>query len=214
MSNSHWPSIRLPRRCTRTAVVLIGFLAIVVLVFVAGTLALWPSGWPAKGTDQWAALGTLYGAGAFVLALIATALAAIAYINSTEKPLLVLAQTSMPVGYQGWFFSLRLENRGPVAARFVAVKLKFNGTRIRLPYGGYPMEPKWTSGRPGGWDLATEAFWEGGADAVLHPRWPYQLPSFQCNLDPWSKHAEATLSVEVVADDVPSFVTRFRLAIE
>jgi hypothetical protein len=187
-------------------------LTIVVLVFIVGTLALWPSGWPAKGSDQWAALGTLYGAGAFVLALIATALAAIAYINSTEKPLLVLAQTSMPVGFQDWSFSLRLENRGQVAARFVAVRLKFNGTRIA--HDGHPMEPKWTSGRPGGWDLSTEAFWEGGADAVLHPRWPYQLPLFRCNLDPWSKDRPATLDVEVVADDVPSFMMRFALEIE
>jgi hypothetical protein len=213
VTNRRWFTFKRPRAIRgwpNSALALAGILVVVLVAFAAVTFIARPSQWPSNLTDQWTALGALYGAGAFVLAAFAAVLATIAYVNSTEQPLLVLAHTSMPVGFQDWSFSLRLENRGPVAARFVAVRLKFIGTRIKLPYANYPMEPRWTSGRPG-WDMGTEAFWEGGADAVLHPKWPYQLPLFRCNLDPWSKDAPAMLNVEVVADDVPSFVTHFKL---
>jgi hypothetical protein len=187
---------------------LAGLLTVVLVVFAAGGLLHRPNGWPGSKAlgDEWTALGTLYSAGGFVLAAIAAVLAIVAYINSTEKPRLV-PDSTYALHFQDWFFSLRLVNRGPVAARFVAVRLRFVGATIALPYDGFPMDP-WTT-RHQGWNGAQEAVWEGGADAVIHPKWPYDVPVFRCNLS--VSTGQAVLEVEVVADDVPTFIDRHPL---
>ena len=141
--------------------------------------------------------------GPFLLAVFA----AIAYINSTEKPRLVV-RSSYTLQFEPWVLSLRFEDRGPVAARFVAVKLKFVEATIDLPYEIFPMAP-WTTGAAG-WTQASEAFWKGGANAVIHPRWEYQAPPFKCNITA-RQTGQPAVDIEVVADDVPSFVTRYPL---
>lgn len=122
-----------------------------IVAFVGLGLVHRPAGWPGSKTlgDEWTALGTLYSFGGFLLAAFAALLATIAYINSTEKPRLFL-HSSYALHFQDWSFALRLENRGPVAARFVAVRLRFSDATISLPYDDFPMGP-WKTG-PAGWE--------------------------------------------------------------
>jgi hypothetical protein len=211
VSQRRWISFKWPRRVQqwpRSALVLASLLALMMAVFVGLGAMHIPAAWPGSKTlgDEWAALGTLYSFGGFLLAAFAALLATIAYINSTEKPRLFL-HSSYALHFQDWSFALRLENRGPVAARFVAVRLRFVDASISLPYDGFPMGP-WKTG-PAGWEGSREAVWEGGADAVLHPRWPYIVPPFLCNLS--VPTGQGVLKVEVVADDIPSFATEYPL---
>ena len=182
-------------------------LVIVLLVFGAVGFIGRPGQWPTSKNpvDQWTALGTVYGGGAFLLAAFAAVLATIAYVNSTEKPRLVLTQTDYPVDQlRDWRLSLRLENQGLVAARFVAIRLKFNGARVAAPYANFPMGTWMTVLE---WrEETTETQWEGGADVVIHANWPYQVPLFKCEVRP--SGGDWSVDVEVVADEVPSFTTR------
>ncbi|SRR5216683_1471352 len=188
-----------------TGTVFVLALVVVALIVAGLTWRVRPSQWPTSSTDQWAALGAVYGAGALVLAVLATVIATIAYINSTEKPRLFV-HSSMALQFQDWSLSLEIQNRGRVTARFVAVKLKFIGARMTLPYANFPIDRSWRTG-PAGWDGAMAAYWEGGADVVIHPNWNHIIPALRCNIE-MSGSGEPSVDIEVVADEAPSFVTR------
>jgi hypothetical protein len=189
------------------------FVALLGTVLVAATwltVLVRPATWPTSKspTDQWAALSSIYGAGALLLAVMATVIATIAYINSTEKPRLFL-RSSMALQFQDWSLSLEIQNRGIVTARFLAVRLKFIGARIALPYPGFPMHASWRTG-PAGWDGASTAYWEGGADVVIHPNWDHLIPALRCNIQALGSD-EPYVDIEIVADEVPRFLTRLAL---
>lgn len=203
-----WP--RRIRDWPKTGLFFFGFLAIVLVAAVWLTILVRPDSWPTATapSDQWAALSAVYGGGALGLAVLATVIATIAYVNSTEKPRLDL-HSSMALQFQDWSLSLEIQNRGRVTARFVAVRLKFIGVRIALPYETFPVHPSWRSG-PAGWDGGTAAYWEGGADVVVHPNWDHLVPALRCNIR-LAGSGEPYVDVELVADDVARFVTRLPL---
>ncbi len=192
----------------RSGLTLVALLAIVAVIVVALTLTIRP-GWPKTPSDQWAALGAIYGAGALALAVLATVIATVAYTNATERPALVM-HSSMAMQFQDWSLTIELENRGRVAARFVAVRLGFVGAGLALPYTNFPIDGAWRSG-PAGWDGATKAFWDGGADVVIHPNWNYVIPVLRCNVSRVGDE-EPFVDVQVVADEFPGFVTRLALS--
>jgi hypothetical protein len=164
---------------TRNRLAIGALVAIAAAVIVASALVL-ARGVPSDvSTSQFAAIGTILGGGGFLFAIVATVVAVMAYANSLPKPDLYVetvqqvAQTFPPSGT--WGLKITLGNRGTVAARFVAVRVTFfdwgwqftdAATRARTPWRvDYSTNPFF--------DRAT---WEGGADAVLHPTWPYIVP--------------------------------------
>lgn len=202
-------SLKRPRAAGQwpaSGMVLIASLAFVFTAVLVLSLVLAPTQWP---SDRWAALSAIYGAGAFLLAVAATVIATIAYINSTEKPRFVV-HTSRSEDLQDWSLGLQLENRGQVAARFVAVRLRFVGTKTSDPDDQLPMRP-WTPSGLQGWHGATEAVWEGGADVVIHPDWTYRVPPFRCKLSKAAEDKPCFVDVVIVADDVRPFLTRLNL---
>ena len=84
---------------------------------------------------------------------------------------MMAAQASPPSGTFG--LKITVANRGPIAARFVAVRVTFSNWRWQFQSPNVPRS--WHA------DYSTNPFfervtWEGGADAVVHPTWPYLLP--------------------------------------
>lgn len=220
---------RRPRQWTPGARLLVGTLIVVIaLVLAAGTVVALSEFPPGKPADPWAAEGAIFGIGAFVLAVLATIIATIAFINSSEKPALRIEpsypgrdETLSPVrgsGYvktdayrevRDWSLSLTIYNDGPIAARFVAIHVIFGpGLHIYSAADAEWLKP-WHSGLT----LLTETnevFWEGGADAVIHPSWPYPAPQLgptQLRLAGAGPQSQRSFhfEVEVVADDVPPF---------
>jgi hypothetical protein len=106
-----------------------------------------------------------------------------------------------------WSVAFGLRNDGPVAPHFVALHIVF-GTGVDIYSAGAgewlaPWRPRSL--------LATstdELWWEGGADAVVHPSWVYDVPELgrtALRLAGPQLQTEFTFDVEVVADDVPAF---------
>jgi hypothetical protein len=204
---------------------LIAVLVAIVIIAAVGCVVFLPKELPPSSTasgDRWVAEGAIVGAGAFLLAVLATAIATVAYINSTEKPSLRLEahypghDQAAELAREGlsipdWSLQLRLYNDGPVAARQVAVRVTFSkGVSLSTPANAITLAP-WYTASPEDKN-PSQLWWEGGADAVVHPSptWPYQLPQLgraPLGLTP----SPASFTVEVVADDVAPFQRTLRL---
>ena len=161
----------------------LGIAFVIVLILVAGaavtaSVVVLRSGVPSGITDhQLTAIGAILGAGGFLLAAAATVIAVVAYFNSLPRPDLrlvsaeMVAQAYPPSGTFG--LKVTIENKSAVAARFVAVRVTFSNWRWQFQDRNEPTA--WVA------DYSTNPFfeqvtWEGGADAVVHPTWPYVLP--------------------------------------
>jgi hypothetical protein len=154
------------------------FAAVICIAVIIGSVLVLSAGVPRAITDtQFTAVGTILGAGGFLLAITATVIAFAAYFNSLPRPDVQLvsadpvAQSFPPVGTLG--LKVTIENKGVVAARFVAVRVTFSNWRWQFEDRNAPTA--WVA------DYSTNPFfeqvtWEGGADAVIHPTWPYHLP--------------------------------------
>jgi hypothetical protein len=223
-----WP--QRPRKWPLAARVLVGTLIVVIVVPVAWAVSIAlhkaPNGPPA---DPWSATGTVFGGGAFVLAVLATIIATAAFVNSTERPELHLiamypggtligpltpawtngqpdesGQITSVAESSDWGLDLILYNAGPVAARFVALQVTFGD--------GARLDTKGSAGALAPWHRPTtvtdELRWEGGADAVVHPSWYYTVPQLGPTyliLEGPQSEASFQFEVEVVADDVAGF---------
>jgi hypothetical protein len=177
---------------------------------------------PQSDSDRWAAEAATVGLGALVFAVIGTLVAVVAYVNSTQRPALDLKL--LPAGGDEdritfgpdtagreavGVVSLRfqLQNRGPVAARFVAV-------RVRVADG------PWLSRPASGWLLVAERssplmyLWEGGADVVVHPGWTYDIPELKATFEVQQTTRSFIIVAEVVADEMATRTTVHRIAPE
>jgi len=160
-----------------------GIAFVIMLVLVAGAavtaaLVVLHSGVPGDITDhELTAIGAVLGAGGFLLAATATVVAVVAYFSALPRPDIrlvsaeMVAQASPPSGTFG--LKITVANRGPIAARFVAVRVTFSNWRWQFQSPNVPRA--WQA------DYSTNPFfeqvtWEGGVDAVVHPTWTYLLP--------------------------------------
>jgi hypothetical protein len=164
---------------SRNRLALSALVAIAAVVIVMSALVLVRGAPSGVTANQFAAIGTILGGGGFLFAIVATVVAVVAYANSLPRPDLYVqtleqvAQAFPPSGT--WGLKITLGNGGQVAARFVAVRVTFSNwgwqfadapTRARTPWRvDYSTNP-----------FFSRATWEGGADAVLHPTWPYIIP--------------------------------------
>ena len=220
---------------------LIGLLVAVVVLVAIGAVLILPPEIPPPQTasaDRWAAEGAAFGGGAFLLAVLATAIAVIAYVNSTERPALRLeaeypgrdeplainwnnsapdesGQITSSGERMGWSLNLRIHNDGPVAARFVAIQVTFGqGAHLELK-GRRPDLRPWLA-RSDRLEATDYVRWEGGADAVVHPSWTYPVPqlgdTYLIMSGPQPQTA-FTFDVEVVADDVAAFTTTYTIKV-
>ncbi len=198
-------------------------------MLAAGTVVALSEFPPGKPADPWAAEGAIFGIGAFVLAVLATIIATIAFVNSSEKPSLQLeaycpgrdeplamswnsgqpdesCRVTSAGEYPNWLLSLYLHNDGPVAARFIAINVTF-GAGAKLETKGQTILKHWQTLMER-WTASSEFRWEGGADAVVHPSWPYGvqlLGPIYLFLEGPQSQTSFEFDVEVVADDVPAF---------
>lgn len=160
---------------------------VLVLAVAIGVVAFYaerwwpPAGFPSAVTtdaDRLAAEAALFGGGAFTLAAVATVIAIIAFVNSTEKPSLsltdgVLLAAARDEWERMWTHGILLENHGRVAARFVAVRVTIEGAVMNVAAGGVVA---WRTQTITSVGITVQAIWEGGADAVVHPGWTYEVP--------------------------------------
>jgi hypothetical protein len=218
----HWTWAQLLRRARIGAVAVLLALGGVVLGVAFGIGHFWPPDSPTTEADRLAAIGAVFAGGGFSLAVVATIVAVFAYINATEKPWLRIAEPdvlwvgdpvqSMPAT-RTLVYSVRLANDGLVAARFVAIRITFVGAVAEVP-----------AGRLHPWHAASDQapasgrlWWEGGADAVVHPGWEYEVPTLGplvVRLDPSTGNNSFIVRVEIVADDVPAFTRSHTVSIE
>jgi hypothetical protein len=218
---------RHPLQWPRRAYVLIVLLVVVVALALAFAIAVSPSEFPpTKVPDEWAAEGAVFAAGAFLLAVLATAIATVAYINSTEKPALRIILLDYPGVHEpvsemweatppgpsgqtseiAFWLALWLRNDGQVAARFVAIRLTVGPDAwLHAASSMASLEP-WQAPSPRQ-VYAQNLRWEGGADAVIHPSWEYEVPQVGPTYLMLNPQLQTNLrfEVEVVADDVPAF---------
>jgi hypothetical protein len=159
----------------QTSSSIIASIAVLAALVVGASLAVWFFGTPHATTDQWAAITVILGVGGFVFAIIATIVAVVAFERTIQRPALGVARIDYPMQAlppEGSFsIDLKLENNGQVAARFVAVRITFTNTWWRFAMLG----SKW-EGNFGTSPHFAQATWEGGADAVVHPHWQYDVP--------------------------------------
>ncbi len=237
---------RHPREWPRRAYLLVGVLVAAIALVVWLMIVALPATFPATvEADRWAAEATVIGAGALFFAVVATLLAVVAYVNSTEKPELQfeaaydgrkdpldIAWNERPPDKSGqvisvgehpaWSLTLQLHNAGPVAARFVAIRVRC-GPGMQLKNQRGPWSAGWPTLEPWRPALAertqewlSQAWWEGGADAVVHPSWPYPahlLGPTPLRLTGQQMQTEFHFTVEVVADDVPLFKKTFEIKV-
>ncbi len=229
-----------PRLWPRRAYDLVVTLVLVVVVALIVALKVRPTEFPpTKAADQWAAEGAVFAAGAFLMAVLATAIATVAYINSTERPLVRVAvshpgetdpwraswvrdardqsgEKTTRAEFDGWFLTLRLFNDGPVAARFVAIRVTFRDgahLSVRRLESLRPCQagsPRVTYARKERVFYTASVSWEGGADAAVHPSWEYDVPAYsRTKLALIGVQAQTTFrfEVEIVAHNVPAFKT-------
>jgi len=220
----------------------VGLLVAAIAVVILLVLDVRPNKFPPTDeTNQWAAEAAVIGGGALFLAIVATAIAVVAYINSTEKPSLELRAAysgsnqpllihwnNSPPGATGmvtssgeqpeWSLHLWLDNVGPIAARFVAIEVTFAPevhleTKDRQP--GY-LRPWVAPIEP--FTMTSQIRWEGGADAVVHPGpgWLYPVPplgpAYLILIGPQSQ-TEFRFTVNVVADDVDAFQQSYTIKV-
>jgi hypothetical protein len=204
------------RAWPRTAWVMVAVLVLVVVA--AGVLAylVRPAERPSTVPDTLAAEGALFGAGAFIQAVIATVIAIGAYINSTEKPMLSIAGLYYPGRgedlpmrkgsepdwglCQAWSLNIKLRNVGAVAARAVAVRVTFERASLRTPAG---LLAPWKAMSPGIGN-PHRVWWEGGADAFVHPDWDYDITSLgPATLGMDGPHDDFAFVVEVALTTSP-----------
>ncbi len=187
-------------------------------ILVIGLLAwlLRPATWTTNASDRIATEGAIFAAGTFVLAVLGSSLALVAYVNSSLRPQLSVAQFIAHVApdsvadyirpdfYRYCSLWLTLENNGTAAARHVSIRVTFKGA-------GFEMGDE-SPTQVGQWhrvllpDMTNTYVWEGGAATLIHPDWPYMAPelgSGNLTLDRDSD-GPAMVEVTIVADGVPS----------
>lgn len=201
----------------------LGVAAVFIIVFA---LVLRPSKLvPDNNTDRWAAEAALMGFGGLFLAFVGTSVAVVAYINSTDKPALHLAQIhdydmgpfSSQVGHgRLWQMTLLLQNEGSIAARFAAVRLTFSRQVWSPEQAGFGHIPQYSftpwSARSTSHGDSLAFWWEGGADAVIHPGWEYMVPQVTLAVPDSENPAnigitapDLEVTIEVVADVMTAF---------
>jgi hypothetical protein len=168
------------------------------LVPIAGAaLAVWLSKFTVS--DKITAEGDVFVIGALVYAVLGTAIAVLAWLNATEKPALRLVgwrtSDARDSVLANWKWDPVIQNEGHVAARFVAVRVTFEGCVFNPPSPPFG----WRLSPPGA-DAVYQADWSGGADVVVHAGFDFPLPRLwgQVHLTPG---AEPKMVVELVADN-------------
>jgi hypothetical protein len=163
-------------------------------------------------SDKITAEGDIFVIGALVYAVVGTAIAILAWLNATEKPVLRWeswgAFTKQPDSLLAdWSWNPELRNDGHVAARFVALRVTFEGCVFRA-LG--PL-PSWRLSPPGS-DVLNRADWSGGADVVVHAGFDFPVPPLwgQVQMTPG---VEPNMLVELVADNFTKTTARMPLAL-
>jgi hypothetical protein len=97
-------------------------------------------------SDRWAAVGTAFGFGAFMLAVLGTVIAIVAYGKAVQRPALTVIEASQlfsgpdetslafPAGVAHWTLLLGIRNDGPVAATNVAVRVSLESPGLEKLY--------------------------------------------------------------------------------
>lgn len=152
----------------------------------------------ARPADRWSVAGGVAGIGALVFAFIATFVALVAYSDSTQTPKLRFAPltcsdaTPHPndAAYFRWSAKMTLVNDGSVAARFIAVRVTLEGAEFGDDVRGWPIDPS---------DKHIVQ-WDGGNNAIIHPRWNQNVSGLDMWVRPVQDASSFTAKFEVVAD--------------
>lgn len=146
-----------------------------------------------SSNNVWTVAGGIAAIGALFFALTATMFAVAAYRDSTETPELrfsvLLCNDATPAANNDntfrWIVKMGLVNDGPVAARFIAVRVTLVGAEFTTDVPGWPIDPA---------DRHIVQ-WDGGTNAIIHPRWPKNVSA----LDMWV----------VAPEDADTFTAKF-----
>jgi len=148
--------------------------------------------------DRWTVAGGIAGMGALLFAYIATLIAVVAYRDSAQAPALrftpLTCSDATPhpndAAYFRWSAKMTLINDGPVAARFIAVRVTLEGAEFGDDVRGWPIDPS---------DKHIVQ-WDGGNNAIIHPGWNENVSGLDIWVRPAQDAATFTAKFEVVAD--------------
>jgi len=176
---------------------------------IVGIVYLWAN-WPARGTDQLAAVGVVATVVTVWLAGIAAIVALLAYLLADESPdLAILINGAAPADgleillgnhlSQGRHeivappqITFKLENSSKFSARNPVVELAFTDFYVQ----GF--DARWQVFRQTADDISLQ--WSGGADISVHGQGRFLLPSLSLGATGSWARLEMTLTVEVFAD--------------
>jgi hypothetical protein len=179
------------RRIVRFVAVAIGVLAALVVAALVVAFAV------SSPSDRWTVAGGVAGIGALAFAFIATFVAVIAYRDSTQKPQLwfweLTCSDARPMADHinfHWIANMTLANTGPVAARFMAVRVTLDGAEFSDVPPGWPIDPS-----------DKHIVQLDSETPIIHPGWKQNVRA----LNMWVTAAEPnagsfTAKFEVVAD--------------
>jgi hypothetical protein len=160
------------------------------------TLALVVLSVPASAPhNHWVAIAAVTGFVALLYAFLATWVAFMAYMRSRLKPELRFEVLNWGEAHGdgdtlSWRFEMTVINDGPVAARFIAVRITIDGARF--------------SDDNRAWSLSADKRmmqYDGGADDIVHPHWREPMSPIYWQVLPVSPDADTfTAKIELVAD--------------
>jgi hypothetical protein len=181
-----------------TGKVLVVALLVQLVPIAVAVLLVWLSSFTVS--DKIAASGDVFVIAALVYAVLGTAIAVLAWLTATEKPVLRLegwrASETRGLVLANWKWDPVIQNEGHVAARFVAVRVTFEGCVFKRP----APPSAWRLNPPGSDDVY-QAEWSGGADIVVHAGFDFPVPALWGQIQMSEGTQPKTMVIEVVADN-------------
>ena len=181
---------------------------LVAALAVATVVALGVAFNVAGPADRWTVTGGIAGMGALAFAYVATLVAVVAYRDSAQAPVLRFEVLNWGEAQRNgdtlsWRFEMTVVNDGPVAARFLAVRITIDGAHFSDDNRAWSLSP----------DKRMMQY-DGGADDIVHPHWREPMRTVHWQVIPASPDADTfTAKIELVADRTSTVTERQTVAV-
>ncbi len=179
--------------------------------------------------DHVAVINVVVALAAYILVALSVAVALFAYLAATgrpdlhaviqfnfsypNEPVFEASDESFPDGtiklkqYKQLDGTVYIENRSSYSARNPGVRIELSGI------GGLNEQPGWASVTYASTVGLTAIQWDGGADLLIHGKWPRPLPRLDFSDAYVFKHVEPALNVTVAADGFKPRVQRIPIRV-
>src|SRR6266545_1846743 len=212
---------------TAVSVAAILILALTALGIIGAAWWGWTFALPTR--DHVVVINVVVALAAYILVALSVAVALFAYLAATgrpdlhaviqfnfsyrNEPVFEASDESSPDGniklrqYKQLDGTVSIENRTSYAARNPGVRIELSGI------GGFRTQPGWASVAFASTVGLIAIQWDGGADLLIHGKWPRPLPRLDFSDAYAFKHIEPELIVTVVADGFMPRVQRIPIRV-